>query len=257
MRNRKNKKTVGIRRKVSLGFIIIAIILIFSSVISIFEYRRMSDYVSSLIADNINSINLARELSQLQSEFNSELLMQMTAMDSLSYPKIADDQFLENINQIRSSFNSQQEKEMADPVMYSYAAYMQVAREIEDIWPQGVEARKDWYVNRLQPMHILQSKYINQITELSQKALELNSQSLQDGFYRSIMPNVASAVAGLVLVFLFNIYLNFYLISPIVRMKKALSDYKDYKKEYKVSVVNDDEIAGLNELIHEVLESKK
>ena len=257
MKKRKNRKPLGIKRKVSLGFIIISIVLLFSSVISIFEYRRMSDYVSDLIADNINSINLARELSHLQSEFNSELLMQMTAMDSLSFPQIADDQFLENLNEIRSSFNSQKEKEMADSVMYSYAAYMQVAQEIEEIWPQGIDVRKDWYINRLQPMHIIQSRYINQITEMSQKALETNSKSLQDGFYRSIMPNVASALAGLMLVFLFDIFLNFYLISPILRIKKGLSDYKDYRREYKVTVVNDDEISGLNDLIHEILESKK
>ena len=40
----------------SLGSV--AAILILSGAISIMEYRRMSDYVSELIASNIKSINL-------------------------------------------------------------------------------------------------------------------------------------------------------------------------------------------------------
>ena len=35
----------------------LAAILLLSGVISIFEYRRMSDYVSELISSNIKSIN--------------------------------------------------------------------------------------------------------------------------------------------------------------------------------------------------------
>ena len=42
----------------SLGSL--AMILLLSGVISIIEYRRMSDYVSELIASNIKSINLSQ-----------------------------------------------------------------------------------------------------------------------------------------------------------------------------------------------------
>ena len=47
----------------SLGSL--AAILLLSGVISIIEYRRMSDYVSELIAANIKSINLAQKLSDI------------------------------------------------------------------------------------------------------------------------------------------------------------------------------------------------
>ena len=47
----------------SLGSL--AAILVLSGVISIIEYRRMSDYVSELIASNIKSINLSQRLSDM------------------------------------------------------------------------------------------------------------------------------------------------------------------------------------------------
>ena len=49
-------KKLGIKRKVLVGCIVLAVILFFSSVISVFEFSRMNRYVSGVIADNIRSI---------------------------------------------------------------------------------------------------------------------------------------------------------------------------------------------------------
>ena len=56
----------------SLGSL--AAILLLSGVLSILEYRRMSDYVSELIAANIKSINLAQKLSDITEEYNHQML---------------------------------------------------------------------------------------------------------------------------------------------------------------------------------------
>ena len=62
MRNYFRKKTdkmPSLSRKVFLSLGSIAAILLLSSIISILEYRRMSSYVSDLIAANIKSISLS------------------------------------------------------------------------------------------------------------------------------------------------------------------------------------------------------
>ena len=63
-RNREVKPSMKRKLFFSLGSL--AMILLLSSVISIIEYRRMSDYVSELIAANIKSINLSHHLGLLQ-----------------------------------------------------------------------------------------------------------------------------------------------------------------------------------------------
>ena len=62
------------RAKLTLSLMAIAVALLASSVISILEYTRMSDYVSELIADNIRSINVAQKLSEVSNQYNLELL---------------------------------------------------------------------------------------------------------------------------------------------------------------------------------------
>ena len=58
LRNRLANFRLSMRMKLTLSLSAIAVVLLLSSIISIIEYRRMSNYVSELIADNINSISL-------------------------------------------------------------------------------------------------------------------------------------------------------------------------------------------------------
>jgi hypothetical protein len=73
--NRKRAEVKpSMRRKLFLSLGSLAAILLLSGVISIIEYRRMSDYVSELIAANIKSINLSQKLADLTQEYNDQML---------------------------------------------------------------------------------------------------------------------------------------------------------------------------------------
>ena len=66
------KMSMSVKLTFSLGAI--AVILLLSSIISIMEYRRMSDYVSNLIASNINCINIAQKIAGESDRYNLQLL---------------------------------------------------------------------------------------------------------------------------------------------------------------------------------------
>ena len=93
---------MSMRVKLSLGLGAIAAILLLSSVISVLEYRRMSNYVSDLIAADINSINKAQQLSAACEEYNLRILATIGVKDTLyvlpSFESIA---FLTEYNALR------------------------------------------------------------------------------------------------------------------------------------------------------------
>ena len=60
--------------KFILGMSSIAAILMLSSIISVAEYRRMSNYVSDLIASNINSLNVSQRLATITDSYNLKIL---------------------------------------------------------------------------------------------------------------------------------------------------------------------------------------
>ena len=53
---------LSLRMKMILSLSAIAVVLLLSSIISMLEYRRMSNYVSTLIAEDIRNIHIAQEL---------------------------------------------------------------------------------------------------------------------------------------------------------------------------------------------------
>lgn len=55
--------SLSMRMKVILSLSLIATSLLVSSILSVMEYTRMSDYVSELIAENIKSINIVQHMA--------------------------------------------------------------------------------------------------------------------------------------------------------------------------------------------------
>lgn len=254
------KKTkLGIKKKVSLGFVVIGLILFLSGVIALFEFGRMSRYVSSLIANNITTVNTARVLLNMGTEYNTRVFEAIGDNDPARLPKRGDaDVFLQQLDRIYEHSTVPQERVMADSVRYAYAAYMQVANELETLWTYGYVGMRDWYFNRFQVVYDQLEHYLQELTKISQDALAQNYYNLQDSFYRSIMPGVVSVGAGIILVLLFNYFLNVYLLSPIVRMSRELRAYRDFNKSYHVMLDgNEDQLDQLNDDIRDLVEENK
>ena len=65
---------LSLRAKLVLALSAIAVVLLMSSIISVLEYRRMSSYVSNLIAQDIHNINVAQQLVDAVDAYNLQVL---------------------------------------------------------------------------------------------------------------------------------------------------------------------------------------
>ncbi|MBP5211120.1 MAG: MCP four helix bundle domain-containing protein, partial [Bacteroidales bacterium] len=146
----------GIKKKIFFGFVIIGAILFFAGVISIFEFRKINELQSGIVEDNIKSINTANLLLSLTEDYNIKILNTLDQDDAGGdiIEMLADEDFMTQLGQIKDSFTSKRESVMADSVLFAYAAYMQVVREAENIWPEGYQVRSDWYFDRLQSFYV-------------------------------------------------------------------------------------------------------
>ncbi|MBQ0024394.1 MAG: MCP four helix bundle domain-containing protein [Bacteroidales bacterium] len=251
-------KEIGIKRKVLYGCIVLGVVLFFSGMISIFEYSRMNDYVSELIGDNIKSINTARELLSVSEQYNVKLMNDLVldnASDTIDTNLVfADDEVISSFAKVSRRFITDEERSAADSVIYAYSAYMQVAREADEVWKKGYAQREDWYFNRLQPVYLKFRGYMMNLTSVCQDALINNSQRLQEGFYRSIMPPFISMIIGIVMVILLNYYLNYYVINPILKINKGIKGARTLGSKYSVRIDSDDEIMELNETVRDMVD---
>ena len=279
----KRKSSAGtrinsIKRKVRTGFTVLGFVLFFSSIVSLFEYTRMNRVLTQQIEENVNSVNIARDLIMLTEDYNLEVLNIIsdtgaeTAQGdggapsaSLQTPSAQNArfsrEFAQTMEDMRRSFTQTttfKEKNYADSVLLAYTAYMQVLREARDLQESEYQSRQGWYFERLQPFYLKLRNYIQSLTNASQQALIDNSQKVDETFYRSITPAIASVVIGLLVVILFNYFLNYYLINPLIRISKGIQGYRSYNKSYNVEVDNEnDELDQLNDNVSNLIEEHK
>lgn len=253
-------KKLGIKRKVLLGCIVLAIILFFSSLISVFEFTKMNRYVSGVIADNIRSINAARELLSVSEQYNISL-MNGLVLDSADGPEAVpiarEEELISSFENLSKSFITPEEQAAADSVLYAYAAYMQVVAEAGQMWEHDYAQRQHWFFNRLQPVYHKFRGYMMQLTSICQDALIESSQDIREGTYRSLMPGLVSVLVGMIMVLLFNYFLNYYLINPLLKVTGGIKGYRYHGRSYAVKLDNDDELEELNEAVGDLVEQNQ
>ena len=253
-------KKLGIKRKVLLGCIILALILFFSSLISIFEFSRMNRYVSGVIADNIRSINAARELLSVSEQYNVSLmngLVLQNAEGLESFPLAPEEDLVASFENLSKRFVTPEERAAADSVLYAYAAYMQVVSEAERVATFDYDQRQHWFFNRLQPVYLKFRGYMMNLTSICQDALIESSQDVREGTYRSLMPGLVSVLVGIILVLLFNYYLNYYLINPLLRVTAGIKGYRYHGRSYSVKMESGDELEELNDAVGDIVDQNQ
>jgi len=240
----------GIKAKVHTAAVMIAVILFLSAGMAYIEFSRMSNYVSTFIAKNVECINSSSELIQLCDHFNQSILAdrEVTESDSLM-----DSMVQKYIGLIVTNSTIDSENLYADSLRFAYAAYKQVVNSNEDIVFESYSDKVKWYKEKVEVVYLKLKGYLSTLTSLSQNVLSSNYDELSDRYYRSIMPAVLAIGASTLLIFLFIFFLNTFILEPVIKMHRGLKDYKERGIPYKVSFdKGGDQLQELNEMLTEM-----
>ncbi len=243
----------------SLGSL--AMILLLSSVISVLEYRRMSDYVSDLISANIRSINLSRKLSDLMQEYNDQMLAVVVQNDISMMPDFNLDYFNAQADSLRNSFTSESLLPKVDSVAAAFDAFMKTSLKFDEVFLADSINTSEWFFGSLQPRYTKLRQDLTSLNEVIHEELQRNSADFDAGFYRSIIPGVVSVGAGLLLIMLLLYFTLIYYVKPLYRMSDGIDSYRQSGRRHLYEFDGDDQIANINagitELIDENVEFKK
>lgn len=250
--DRMKEFRLTMRMKLTLSLSAIAVTLLVSSVISIMEYYRMSDYVSDLIADNIRSVNVAQKLSEVTNKYNLDLLALIGDNSVNTLPDFHQKEFMGHCDSLRNSLTSDKMVPLTDSVVYAYSAYMLTSLELNDVMLSDFIDTRAWYFDRLQPKFRRLNHYIDVLNEAIYDDLKKNSLTFQRGFYRSIIPGAVAVGVGLLLVLMLLFFLLVFYVNPIYRMLSGLNNYRSYNKKYSYSFEGDDQLVELNDGITEL-----
>ncbi len=258
---KKTDKMPSLSRKVFLSLGSIAAILLLSSIISILEYRRMSSYVSDLIAANIKSISLSQRLSDLTDEYNHQMLSVVVQNDISLMPDFDVRYFNAQADSLKNSFTSRRALPMVDSVSVSFNEFMQTSLKFDEVFLADNVDTGEWFFGTLQPCYSKFRQDIGILNDMIHEELTRNSADFDAGFYRSIIPGVVSVGAGLLLVFLLLFFTMSNYVHPIYRISDGIDNYRKTGRKHGYTFDGDDQLANINEgvsdLIEENIELKK
>ena len=251
---RRTEKMPSLSRKVFMSLGSIAAILLLSSVISILEYRRMSTYVSDLIASNIKSITLSQKLSDLTDEYNHKMLSVVVQNDISIMPEF-DLQYLNaQADSLKHSFTSKTALPMVDSVAVSFNDFMVTSMKCDEVFLADNVDTGEWFFGTLQPCYNRFRQDIDVLNEMIHEELASNSADFDEGFYRSIIPGVVSVGAGLLLVVLLLYFTISGYVRPIYRISDGIDNYRKTGRKHGYTFDGDDQLANINEGVSEIIE---
>ena len=246
------EKGLSMRAKITLSLSAIAVTLLVSSIISIMEYSRMSNYVSGLMTDNVRSINVAQKLSEVSSQYNLEILSVIGDESVNTLPDFRQAEFMNHCDSLRMSLMGEKMMPLTDSVVYAYSAYMLTSMELNNVLLSDFIDTRSWYFERLQPQYQRLNRFIDTLDEAIYKDLKKNSETFQRGFYRSIIPGAVAVMVGLLLIITLLMFILAYYVNPIYKMLSGLNNYRTFNKKYSYTFDGDDQLVELNDGIKEL-----
>ena len=244
---------LSLKVKFTLSLCAIAVTLLVSSILSVMEYKRMSTYVSSLIADDVKCTNVARELAEASNTYNLDILSVIGDDSLTSLPDFDRERFLSHCDSLRMSLSSLSLVPLADSVVYAYSAYMLASLELPEVLQSDFIDSRTWYFERLQPIYVRLKDSIDKMSGAIYTDLKKNSETFDRGFYRSIVPGVVAVGVGLLLIIMLLFFVLVYYIDPLYKMLESLSNYRSYNKKYTYVFDGDDQLSELNGGITEIV----
>ncbi len=256
LRNWLREFRLSLRMKITLSLSAIAVVLLLSSIISVLEYRRMSNYVSSLIAGNIQNIHVTQRLTDAVDSYNLQILKVIGDDGLNTLPDFDRASFMSHCDSLKNAFGSGKVP-MADSVVYAYSAYMLASMELEDVLESNFINSRDWYFTRLQPLFNRLRGYLDRLSSAMYGELRENSERFDNGFYRSIIPGAVAVSVGILLVFLLMFYILSYYVKPTYGMLANLRDYLRFRRRYTYTFDGSDQVAEMNDAITELTEENR
>ena len=250
----KKEKKASMRKKTILSLGSIAAILVLSGVITILEYRRMSDYVSNLISANINSITLSQKLSDITQEYHDQMLA-VVIVDAITVmPDFDKERFMSESQALRNSITVESILPMVETVENSFVEFINNSMQFDAVYMADNVNTSEWFFGILQPSYNKFNSDLYALNSAIHAELEKNSQDFDAGFYRSIIPGLVSVCAGLLLILLSMYFILANYVNPIYKISDGIDAYRANGRRYNFTVEGDDHLANINAGVTEILE---
>ncbi len=243
----------GLRRRVTVGFLSIAVLLFISGVIAFFELNVLSQDTKSILSVNSRKMELARRMLGSM-EVQDDAFVNMTLFRDGLYDTVC----LRTIDELKSTIGVASQETSDTRILDSLSFHLS---ELEllvhtvsapaEFDTLAVVDRAQFYEN-YKPIHNNIIRSIYDFTTASFKSLEPRTEQLQRNAYRAVTPVLISLMVMIVIVLLLYYFMIIYCVNPIVRLNRSLGDFVTYRLPFTPKADCNDEVKELQDKIESI-----
>jgi methyl-accepting chemotaxis protein len=251
---------MGIRKKIFLGFVVIGLILFASGMISLFQLIQMEQIVADMNTNNIHSIEASGKIFD-EAKKQTWKILDIMHDDSQGEDAriILNDTLYENrLAIILKNITAPEEKNMLDALSAQYQLFKRRTILLDFLFMSNeTKERNEWFNVLYRPVYESFTEAAHNLEILNRNTIANHSVELKSNFYRMVIPLIVALAVGLFLIMLFNYFINFYFINPVLKIIKGIEAYSVNRRPYNVKINTRDEIHDLNREIKSLIANTK
>lgn len=104
----------------------------------------------------------------------------------------------------------------------------------------------NWYFENLHKSFLEVKSSAVDLMDLNDKTMFSTASNLRNKANRALMPAVIAILSALVFSLMFNYFVNYYFVNPIMKITNGVHSFIDKRKPYNVEIKSKDELTELN-----------
>jgi HAMP domain-containing protein len=249
---------MGVRGKILLGFLILAVMLFLAGAWSIYELSKIGTSVQRLLDDNYKSIDAAQLMTEALEREDSAILLLLSGnwKEGREIIRSADLSFREAFKTAENNVTIPGEKACLDEIEKTY-------RVFKSLWDKPiVETKREenlaWYYQKVNPSFLNVKLAVEKLMALNDQVMYQTASDLKSRAHRAVMPGVVAILSALIFTLVFNYFVNYYLVSPIIKITKEIQKCLETNEPFEIKIETKDELNRLASALQElVAESRK
>ena len=242
-----------LRIKILSGFLILAVMLFVAGIMSIFELSSIGASVQKLLDDNYKSISAAKNMVEALEREDSAILLLLSGKwnEGRSTIETADRLFNDGFEIAKNNVTIPGEKEYVDKIELNYDAYRSLW--IKPIVGTQHEGDLSWYFKKVHKAFQDVKKSVEKLMAVNNRAMYKTASDLENRAHRAIMPGIVAMLSALIFVIIFNFFVNYYIVSPLINLTKGIRAFIATGKPFDVKIETKDELLELVSSIKELI----
>ena len=241
------------RKKITIAFISLAIVLLFAGAISMYELQRLRNQSELMIDTNARNAALVDRLWSSLQTVNSSIL-RMTLSDK----SLPDSGF--------ESGSKAFEETLSETIVITddfaeLAPIIEANREFQTVVNTHLYSDStddvEWFLSTyLEAYYKLDQTLKNYLTS-PDNASAIRTRMLESSVYKTITPSILTLLVAILIVMMFYYFLDSNYVRPITKLYNSLRNTIDHDIQFAPKFEsNDSEINGLRDMIEEITERK-